>query len=141
MISIGFCTLSVIIRQQKQNLSAKKSSLVENSNRKYKKKNIQSFIFKIFSFERREAKREKKLRKNDAMKVEVHSAADFVMNLLRVRQKASSLSETQLHSFRGSLIIVLLEKYNNHWYENNPRKGKLPLYDPHPRKYIYISMT
>jgi len=57
------------------------------------------------------------------MKVEVHSAADFLMNLLRVRQQSSSLSETQLHSFRGSLIIVLLEKYNNHWYENNPRKG------------------
>lgn len=60
-----------------------------------------------------------------AMKVEVNSAADFVMNLLRVRQQASTLSETQLHSFRGSLIIVLLEKYNNHWYETNPRKGKL----------------
>lgn len=57
------------------------------------------------------------------MKVEVNSAADFMMNLLRVRQQVSTLSETQLHSFRGSLIIVLLEKYNNHWYENNPRKG------------------
>lgn len=57
------------------------------------------------------------------MKVEVNSAADFMMNLLRVRQQVSSLSETQLHSFRGSLIVVLLEKYNNHWYENNPRKG------------------
>lgn len=64
------------------------------------------------------------------MKVEVHSAADFLMNLLRVRQQASSLSETQLHSFRGSLIIVLLEKYNNHWYENNPRKGKLTFLRP-----------
>lgn len=57
------------------------------------------------------------------MKVEVNSAADFMMNLLRVRQQPNSLSETQLHSFRGSLIIVLLEKYNNHWYNENPRKG------------------
>jgi len=57
------------------------------------------------------------------MKVEVNSAADFMMNLLRVRQQVNSLSETQLHSFRGSLIIVLLEKYELHWYENNPRKG------------------
>lgn len=59
------------------------------------------------------------------MKVEVNSAADFLMNLLRVRQQVNSLSETQLHSFRGSLIIVLLEKYNNHWYNENPRKGTL----------------
>lgn len=58
------------------------------------------------------------------MKLEVNSAADFMMNLLRVRQQVNSLSETQLHSFRGSLIIVLLEKYDNHWYENNPRKGE-----------------
>lgn len=48
MISIGFCTLSVIIRQQKQNLSAKKSSLVENSNRKYKKKTYKVSSLKYF---------------------------------------------------------------------------------------------
>jgi BTG family len=58
------------------------------------------------------------------MKVEVNSAADFVMQLLRVRQQVNSLSESQLHSFRGSLIVVLMDKYNNHWYETNPRKGK-----------------
>jgi hypothetical protein len=58
------------------------------------------------------------------MKVEVNSAVEFVINILRVRQQTSSLNETQLHEFRGSLAIVLLEKYNNHWYENNPRKGE-----------------
>jgi protein Tob/BTG len=57
------------------------------------------------------------------MKVEVNSAVEFVINILRLRQQSSPLNESQLHDFRGSLVIVLLEKYNNHWYENNPRKG------------------
>jgi len=56
------------------------------------------------------------------MKVEISSAADFLMNLLRVRQQ-DSLSETQLHSFRGSLITILHEKFRDHWYIENPRKG------------------
>ncbi|XP_070496933.1 protein BTG2-like [Chironomus tepperi] len=57
------------------------------------------------------------------MKVEISSAADFLMNLLRVRQQENSLTETQLHSFRGSLITILHEKFRNHWYIENPRKG------------------
>jgi len=57
------------------------------------------------------------------MKVEISSAADFLMNLLRVRQQ-DSLSETQLHSFRGSLITILHEKFRDHWYIENPRKGE-----------------
>lgn len=57
------------------------------------------------------------------MKVEISSAADFLMNLLRVRQQENSLTETQLHSFRGSLITILHEKFRDHWYIENPRKG------------------
>lgn len=57
------------------------------------------------------------------MKTEVNSAVEFVINILRLRQQSSPLNESQLHDFRGSLVIVLLEKYNNHWYEANPRKG------------------
>jgi protein Tob/BTG len=57
------------------------------------------------------------------MKVEINSAADFLMNLLRVRQQ-DTLTETQLHSFRGSLITVLNEKFRDHWYIENPRKGE-----------------
>ena len=59
------------------------------------------------------------------MKVEISSAADFLMNLLRVRQQENSLTETQLHSFRGSLITILHEKFRDHWYIENPRKGML----------------
>lgn len=62
------------------------------------------------------------------MKVEINSAADFLMNLLRVRQQENSLSETQLHSFRGSLITILHEKFRDHWYIENPRKGELWLH-------------
>ncbi len=58
------------------------------------------------------------------MKVEINSAADFLMNLLRMRQTAESLTETQLHSFKSQLVSVLHEKFNNHWYTENPRKGK-----------------
>jgi len=79
-------------------------------------KNTKRFILKTFLVPKRKVK-------TDAMKAEVQSAADFVAQLLRVRQQVNSLSENQLHSFRGSLTSVLLEKYNNHWYENNPRKG------------------
>lgn len=63
------------------------------------------------------------------MKTEVNSAVEFVINILRLRQQSSPLNESQLHDFRGSLVIVLLEKYNNHWYESNPRKGKVKSYD------------
>lgn len=117
VISIGFCTLSVIIRPQREKIINKYHSVLglKLKNRKYKKK-VSSLKEKFSSSKRSE--------KDSAMKVEVNSAADFMMNLLRVRQQVNSLSETQLHSFRGSLIVVLLEKYNNHWYETNPRKGE-----------------
>jgi hypothetical protein len=57
------------------------------------------------------------------MKVEINSAADFLMNLLRVRQ-TETLTENQLHSFKSQLVTVLHEKFLNHWYTENPRKGK-----------------
>jgi BTG family len=64
----------------------------------------------------------RKKRSFTIMKVEINTASDFLMNLLRVRQQ--TLTETQLHSFRGSLITVLHEKFRDHWYTENPRKGK-----------------
>lgn len=56
------------------------------------------------------------------MKIEVHSAADFLMNLLRVRQ-VNSLSESQLITFKGSLQETLLQKFRCHWYPDVPTKG------------------
>lgn len=57
------------------------------------------------------------------MRLEVHSAADFLMNLLRVRQVNSPLSESQLLTFKGSLQDVLLQRYRSHWYPEVPTKG------------------
>jgi protein Tob/BTG len=56
------------------------------------------------------------------MRIEVHSAADFLMNLLRVRH-VNSLSESQLLTFKGSLQDVLLQRYRSHWYPEVPTKG------------------
>ncbi|XP_059613518.1 protein BTG2-like [Phlebotomus argentipes] len=56
------------------------------------------------------------------MRVEVHSAAQFLMNLLRVKQ-SNPLPETQLESFKGSLEDLLLVRYRSHWYPEVPTKG------------------
>lgn len=56
------------------------------------------------------------------MKIEVSSAANFLMNILRVRQ-VNSLSESQLVTFKGSLQETLLQRYRCHWYPEVPTKG------------------
>lgn len=56
------------------------------------------------------------------MKIEVNSAADFLMSLLRVRQKVP-LTESQLQNFRGSLAEALTQYYQRHWYPELPAKG------------------
>ncbi|ETN60513.1 BTG1 protein [Anopheles darlingi] len=56
------------------------------------------------------------------MRTEVNSAADFVMNLLRVR-KANQLSENQLQHFKGSLEQILTRHFQRHWYPEVPTKG------------------
>lgn len=59
---------------------------------------------------------------NTKMKIEVNSAADFLISLLRVRQKVP-LSENQLQSFRGNIADVLMQQYQRHWYPELPAKG------------------
>uniref|UniRef100_A0A182PIZ8 Anti_prolifrtn domain-containing protein n=1 Tax=Anopheles epiroticus TaxID=199890 RepID=A0A182PIZ8_9DIPT len=56
------------------------------------------------------------------MRIEVNSAADFLMNLLRVR-KANQLSESQLQHFKGSLEQILTRHFQCHWYPDVPTKG------------------
>ncbi|XP_055599987.1 protein BTG1-like [Uranotaenia lowii] len=56
------------------------------------------------------------------MRIEVHSAADFLMNLLRVK-KANQLSESQLQHFKGSLEQILTRHFQRHWYPDVPTKG------------------
>lgn len=57
------------------------------------------------------------------MKVEVHSAADFLMNLLRVKQAHSSLPEHQLQHFNRSLQSLLVLRFRSHWYPDLPARG------------------
>jgi len=59
---------------------------------------------------------------SNRMKTEVDSAAAFLMNLLRVRQKIP-ISNVQLHSFRAILAEILMERYQRHWYPEVPAKG------------------
>lgn len=56
------------------------------------------------------------------MRIEVNSAADFLMNLLRVK-KANQLSEGQLQHFKGSLEQILTRHFARHWYPDVPTKG------------------
>lgn len=56
------------------------------------------------------------------MRLEVHSAADFLMNLLRVKQ-SNSLPENQLQHFKGSLQQLLVLHFRSHWYPDIPTKG------------------
>lgn len=56
------------------------------------------------------------------MKLEVHSAADFLMNLLRVKQ-GDHPDDNQLQSFKGSLETLLVLRYRSHWYPDVPTKG------------------
>uniref|UniRef100_T1DEQ7 Anti-proliferative protein domain-containing protein n=1 Tax=Psorophora albipes TaxID=869069 RepID=T1DEQ7_9DIPT len=56
------------------------------------------------------------------MRIEVNSAADFLMNLLRVK-KANQLSESQLQHFKGSLEQILTRHFQRHWYPDVPTKG------------------
>ncbi|KAG4079450.1 hypothetical protein HA402_005147 [Bradysia odoriphaga] len=60
------------------------------------------------------------------MRLEVHSAADFLMNLLRVHKgvkHSNSLPENQLQHFKGSLQQLLVLHFRSHWYPDVPAKG------------------
>lgn len=57
------------------------------------------------------------------MRLEVHSAADFLMNLLRVKQAKTVLPENQLQHFKGSLQSLLVLRFRSHWYPDVPTKG------------------
>lgn len=56
------------------------------------------------------------------MKIEVNSAADFLMNLLRLK-KLDPLSVDKLQNFKGSLESTLVLHYSSHWYPDMPNKG------------------
>lgn len=64
-------------------------------------------------------------RKSVIMRLEVQSAADFLMNMLRVPVTPSikAMTDSQLLHFKGSLQTLLVLRYRSHWYPDAPNKG------------------
>ncbi|XP_043278946.1 protein BTG2-like [Venturia canescens] len=55
------------------------------------------------------------------MRLEIVSAADFLVHLLRLQ--AGQLSERQLELFKSSLTDVLRRRYRDHWFPDRPNRG------------------
>lgn len=55
------------------------------------------------------------------MRLEIHSAANFLVHLLRLHN--NRLSETQLEMFKRSLSDVLCRRYKEHWFPEKPTRG------------------
>lgn len=55
------------------------------------------------------------------MRLEIVSAADFLVHLLRLQ--TGQLSERQLELFKSSLTEVLRHRYRNHWFPDRPNRG------------------
>ena len=53
------------------------------------------------------------------MKREVKSAVDFLTNIL----KAGDVSQSQSEMFNATLIALLCDRYQNHWFPEKPFKG------------------
>ncbi|XP_011875853.1 PREDICTED: protein BTG2-like [Vollenhovia emeryi] len=55
------------------------------------------------------------------MRLEILSAADFLVHLLRLQ--AGQLSDRQLEMFKSSLTEVLRHRYRDHWFPDRPNRG------------------
>jgi len=55
------------------------------------------------------------------MKLELLSASNFLVHLVRLAKR--NVSESQLQKFRESLIEVLRRRYRDHWFPEKPFKG------------------
>ena len=55
------------------------------------------------------------------MKLEVQSAVNFLVHILRLAQ--CNIKETTLQKFKENLIVEMYRSYRFHWYPENPVKG------------------
>lgn len=55
------------------------------------------------------------------MKLELLSASNFLVHLVRLAKR--NVSESQLQKFRESLIDVLRRRYRDYWFPDKPFKG------------------
>lgn len=58
---------------------------------------------------------------SDIMKLEVQSAANFLVHLVRLARR--NVTEFQLSKFNEALIDVLRRRYSDHWFPERPFKG------------------
>ena len=56
------------------------------------------------------------------MKLELHSASNFLVHLVRLSSR-SSINDAHLEKFRLSLVEVLRRRYRDHWFPEKPFKG------------------
>ena len=56
------------------------------------------------------------------MKLELHSASNFLVHLVRLSGR-STLTDAMLEKFRLSLVEVLRRRYRDHWFPERPFKG------------------
>lgn len=55
------------------------------------------------------------------MRLEIHSAANFLVHLLRLHH--NGLTDSQLEMFKSSLTDVLRRRYQEHWFPEKPTRG------------------
>ncbi|KAJ9584813.1 hypothetical protein L9F63_020834 [Diploptera punctata] len=55
------------------------------------------------------------------MRIEIHSAANFLVHLLRIHH--NGLTDAQLEMFKSSLSEVLRRRYQEHWFPEKPTRG------------------
>jgi len=60
---------------------------------------------------------------NREMRVEVTSAANFLVRLLRLNKESAVVSDQQLEIYRAALIETLRIRYQEHWFPEKPCKG------------------
>jgi len=57
------------------------------------------------------------------MRVEVTSAANFLVRLLRLNKESAVVSDQQLEIYRSAVIETLRIRYQEHWFPEKPCKG------------------
>jgi len=57
------------------------------------------------------------------MKLELQSAANFLVHLIRLGRRNPSVNEQQLEKFKAAVVEVLRRRYRDHWFPEKPFKG------------------
>jgi len=57
------------------------------------------------------------------MRVEVTSAANFLVRLVRLNKESAVMTDHQLDMYRAALIETLRMRYREHWFPEKPCKG------------------